>query len=237
MLPQDRRNWRSMSDGERNDGERNDGERNDGERSEEGPDHEDGVARSGLTGKLLVATPVLGDPNFTRTVILVLEHGHAGALGLILNNPMGVPVVEILDAWTDEAAQAPPAVMFSGGPVSPVAIIGLVRAPRPQPGHLGIDGWQPKGWHDVLGGIGTVDLSVPPEDQPELDGVRLFSGYSGWSADQLDEEIEDGAWFCLEAIEADLLTEQPERLWHDVLKRQGGQLALLATFPPHPSLN
>lgn len=222
MLRRDRRNWRSMSDEERSDG---------------GADHADGVARGELTGKLLVATPRLGDPNFTRTVILVLEHGHESALGLILNNPMGVPVLEILDVWNDEAAKAPPAVMFSGGPVSPGAIIGLVRAPRPRAEHPGIDGWKPQGWHDVLGGIGTVDLSVPPEDQPELDGVRLFSGYSGWSADQLDEEIEDGAWFCLEAIEADLLTEQPEHLWHDVLQRQGGQLALLATFPPHPSVN
>jgi putative transcriptional regulator len=119
-------------------------------------------------------------------------------------------------------------VMFSGGPVSPGAIIGLVRAPGAV---------KPEGWHDVLGQIGTVDLSIPPVDQPELDGVRLFSGYSGWSADQLDDEVEEGAWFCLDAMEVDLLTEEPEELWHDVLQRQGGQLALLASFPPHPSVN
>jgi putative transcriptional regulator len=185
-----------------------------------------------LTGKLLVATPRLGDPNFTRTVILILEHAPAGALGLVLNHQMGVPVEEILEAWHEEAAKAPPAVMFSGGPVSPGAIIGLVRARGDGP-----EVRYPEGWHQVIGAIGTVDLSVVPSDQPPLDGVRLFSGYSGWSADQLDDEIEEGAWFCLDAIETDLLTEQPELLWHDVLQRQGGNIGLLATFPPNPSVN
>jgi putative transcriptional regulator len=185
-----------------------------------------------LTGKLLVATPRLGDPNFARTVILVLEHATAGALGLVLNHPMGVPVYEILEPWSEEATKVPPAVMFSGGPVSPGAIIGLVRAPG-----IRQEEWQPQGWHQVLGGIGTVDLSVVPADQPPLDGARLFSGYSGWSADQLDDEIEEGAWFCLEAVETDLITDEPELLWHDVLQRQGGNIGLLATFPPNPSVN
>ena len=198
------------------------------EQSDDGDARREPGATGDLTGKLLVATPRLGDPNFTRAVILVLEHGDTGALGLVLNHPMGVPVGEILEAWQGEAEKAPPGVMFSGGPVSPGAIIGLVRTAGAA---------QPEGWHDVLGPIGTVDLSVGPEDQPELGGVRLFSGYSGWSADQLGDEIEDGAWFCLDAMEADLLTEEPEELWHDVLQRQGGQLALLANFPPHPSVN
>jgi putative transcriptional regulator len=193
---------------------------------------DDFIPGEDLTGKLLVATPRLGDPNFTRTVILVLEHAPAGALGLVLNHPMAVPVEEILGAWHFEAAKAPPAVMFSGGPVSPGAVIGLVRLPGANP-----DGQHPEGWHQVLGAIGTVDLSVTPDDQPPLDGVRLFSGYSGWSSDQLDDEIAEGAWFCLDPIEADLLTEDPESLWHDVLQRQGGKLGLLATFPPHPSVN
>jgi putative transcriptional regulator len=184
-------------------------------------------AEEDLTGKLLVATPRLGDPTFTRTVILMLEHGPAGALGLVLNRPMAVPVDEILDPWHPEAAKAPPAVMFSGGPVSPGAIIGLVRAPTTVP----------VGWHEVLGGVGTVDLSVPPRDQPALDGARLFSGYAGWSANQLDDEIAEGAWFRLVALESDLLTEEPDLLWHDVLQRQGGQIGLLASFPPHPSVN
>jgi putative transcriptional regulator len=181
-----------------------------------------------LTGMLLVASPSLADPNFARTVVLVLDHGPSGTIGLVLNRPTGVPVDEILRQWHEQAALASPAVIFSGGPVSPSAVIGLVRGTL-----MG----EPAGWRSVLGEVGTVDLSVPPEDQPALDGARLFSGYSGWASDQLDDEIDEGAWFCLDAIEDDLMTREPEQLWHDVLRRQGGDLGMLANFPPHPSVN
>jgi putative transcriptional regulator len=182
-----------------------------------------------LTGRLLVASPRLVDPSFSRTVVFLLDHEPAGALGLVLNRPTGVPVDEILAQWHDQAKMAEPPVIFSGGPVSPGAVIGLVR--RPPAG-------EPAGWHAVIGEIGTVDLSIAPEDQPEaLGGARLFSGYAGWSSRQLDEELGEDAWFCLDALEDDLLTDQPERLWHDVLRRQGGEIGLLATYPPHPYLN
>lgn len=182
-----------------------------------------------LTGMLLVATPRLDDPSFSRTVVLVLDHSPTGALGIVLNRPTAVPVEEILAQWHDQASRARPAVIFSGGPVSPGAVIGLVRGALPG---------EPAGWRSVLGEVGTVDLSVPPDDQPSgLEGARLFSGYSGWSAEQLDDEIEEGAWFCLAAMEDDLLTDDPAGLWREVLRRQGGELRLLANFPPHPSVN
>jgi putative transcriptional regulator len=182
-----------------------------------------------LTGMLLVASPRLVDPSFSRTVVFLLDHEPAGALGLVLNRPTAVPVDEILAQWHDQAEKARPAMIFSGGPVSPGAVIGLAQRPPPD---------DPVGWHPVLGEIGTIDLSVAPEDQPDsLGGARLFSGYAGWSSRQLDDELAEGAWFCLEALEGDLLTDRPERLWHDVLRRQGGEIGLLATYPPHPYLN
>jgi putative transcriptional regulator len=182
-----------------------------------------------LSGMLLVASPSLEDPSFARTVVLVLDHSPTGTLGLVLNRPTEVPVSEILLQWHHQATRALPAVIFSGGPVSPGAVIGLVR---------GSLGREPAGWRQVLGNVGTVDLSVAPDEQPrDLDGVLLFSGYSGWSADQLDDEIDEGAWFCLACVEADLLTNEPSLLWRDVLRRQGGDLGLLANYPPHPSVN
>jgi putative transcriptional regulator len=197
--------------------------------NEEQSDEPSGGSTRDLTGRLLVASPRLADPSFDRTVVLVLDHSPAGALGLILNRPTAVPVEEILAQWHEQATKALPAVIFSGGPVSPGAVIGLVR---------GSPSGEPAGWHPVLGDIGAVDLSVAPDDQPSgLDGARLFSGYAGWSPDQLDQEVEEGAWFCLDALEDDLLTRQPTELWHDVLQRQGGELRLLATYPPHPSVN
>ena len=86
--------------------------------------------------------------------------------------------------------------------------------------------------------MGTVDLSVPPIDQPvELHGARLFSGYSGWAPDQLEAELAEGAWFVLDAVVGDVFGAEVDRLWHDVMRRQGGALSLLATYPSHPSLN
>jgi len=183
-----------------------------------------------LIGRLLVASPQLGDPNFERSVILMLDHGPDGALGVVLNRPTGLPVDEILDVWRDQAQAAPPGVVFRGGPVSPDAVIGLARTELPE-----VDDAQ---WRLVLDGVGTVDLAVAPEEQPvAVVGVRMFAGYAGWSPDQLEDELAEGAWIVLEALVADVFTEEADALWHDVLRRQGGKLALLATYPPHPSVN
>ena len=190
----------------------------------QGPDDDD------LIGRLLVASPQLGDPNFERTVVLLLDHGPEGALGVVLNRPTGLPVDEILDAWRAEALAVPPGVVFRGGPVSPDAVIGLARTEGED-----VDGSQ---WRLVLDGVGTVDLAVAPAEQPvTVAGVRMFAGYAGWSPDQLEEELGEGAWIVVEALATDIFTAEAEALWHDVLQRQGGSLALLAAYPPHPSVN
>ena len=184
-----------------------------------------------LTGRLLVASTRLGDPNFERAVVLLLDHGEDGALGVVLNRPTPVPVGEILEPWHDQARRVPPDVVFRGGPVSPDAVIGLARAKSGE--HAA-----PGRWRAVIASVGTVDLSVAPDDQPVgLDGARLFSGYSGWAPDQLESEVGERAWFVLDALAADVFCSHPDLLWHDVMRRQGGDLSLLATFPSHPSLN
>jgi putative transcriptional regulator len=183
-----------------------------------------------LIGRLLVASPQLGDPNFDRTVIIVLDHGPEGALGVVLNRPTGLPVDEILDPWRAQALAAPPAVVFRGGPVSPDAVIGLARTEA--------DVIDESEWRIVLDGVGTVDLAVAPDEQPvAVSGVRMFAGYAGWSPDQLEEEMADGAWIVVDALAGDVFTADADALWHDVLQRQGGKLALLAAYPPHPSVN
>jgi len=182
-----------------------------------------------LIGRLLVASPQLGDPNFERTVVLLLDHGPEGALGVVLNRPTGLPVDEILEAWRDEALAAPPGVVFRGGPVSPDAVIGLARTDAE------VDETR---WRLVLEGVGTVDLAVAPPEQPmAVAGVRMFAGYAGWSPDQLEAELGEGAWIIVDALVTDVFTTEAEDLWHDVLQRQGGKLALLAAYPPHPSVN
>jgi putative transcriptional regulator len=182
-----------------------------------------------LAGRLLVAAPQLADPNFARTVVLVIEHDEPGAIGVVLNRPLHVEVAEILGTWSEQAQAAPPAVIFSGGPVSPDAVIALAR-PASSPGT--------GQWRAVVPGVGVVDLSVGPEDQPvALDGTRLFSGYAGWGPGQLEAELEDGGWLVVDALAVDAFAEEPGELWHDVLQRQGGSMAMLATYPPSPSVN
>lgn len=180
-----------------------------------------------LRGRLLVATPTLYDPNFFRTVVLVLEHGEDGAIGVALNRPSETTVGETLPDWDSLASD--PGVVFVGGPVSPDAAIGLARSATTD----GADGWAP-----LFGRLGTVDLGRAPFALPvAIQNLRVFAGYAGWSGGQLDGEVDSGGWFVLDAAPDDVFTSEPGTLWASVLRRQGGRLAMFATAPPHPSLN
>src|SRR5262249_31970862 len=144
-------------------------------------------------GRLLVAAPGLLDPSFHRAVVLVLEHGPQGALGVVLNRPTGL---EVRDALPSELAEALPAdaLVFSGGPVQPEAVI------------LVADFLHPTADADVaFGSVGVVD---PEADPHVLDGdvraVRAFGGYAGWGAGQLESEIEEEAWIDAEAVADDV---------------------------------
>lgn len=185
------------------------------------------MARPTLTGRLLVAAPHLLDPNFVRTVVLICRHDEDGALGLVLNRPTDIPVGEHLPGWTE--ALAPPEVVFVGGPVQPEMAVGLARR---SPGSL------PAGWTEVGGDIGLVDLGETPGDAVgHLDVLRVFAGYAGWSAGQLDFEAASEDWFVVDTADDDLFSGEAAGLWRGVLRRQPGQLALYADFPLDPSGN
>ena len=186
-----------------------------------------GMARESLTGQLLVATPALKDPNFERTVVLLVAHEPAGALGVVLNRATEIPVADVLGDWGNLAGS--PAVVFEGGPVQPDTAICLARS-RP--------GADPEGFNKVNGPIGTLDLSRDPESfEGTVEGVRVFAGYAGWAAGQLEAEIATGSWFVFDALPGDPLFPYPEELWAMVLRRQGGLTAAVAYFPADPSLN
>ena len=181
-------------------------------------------------GRLLVATPALVDDSFDRTVILVVEHTDAGALGVVLNRPGGVPVGEILDRW--EPLATPPAVLYVGGPVEREAVLALGAHVDPE--HVA-----DAGTTMVVGSIGVVDLSREPEEvAPELHGLRLFSGYAGWGPGQLDDELAAGGWLVMEADPGDVLTAEAEDLWRVVLGRQPDRaLRRLALYPDELNAN
>ena len=168
-----------------------------------------------LKGKLLVATPALGDPNFDRTVVLVLEHGDEGAAGVVLNRPTDMELLGHLPGWEEHAAA--PGVVFVGGPVSPSGVICLAITD---------------------GEIETLDPTILPDDVGAVvDGVRVFAGYAGWGAGQVEGEIADGAWFVVDALPGDALSSRPNDLWRAVLRRQPGRLSLFANYPDDVSSN
>ncbi|MER7415175.1 YqgE/AlgH family protein [Micromonospora peucetia] len=187
-----------------------------------------GRATGAMTGRLLVATPALKDPNFDRTVVLLVAHEPGGALGVVLNRATEVPVADVLGDWSDLARD--PAVLFEGGPVQPDSAICLARMRHPVQ--------RLKGFHQVSGAVGTLDLSVEPGRLREgITGIRVFAGYSGWGSGQLEQEIEDGSWFLLDALPGDAFVDRPDDLWPMVLRRQGGMMAAVAHFPPDVALN
>jgi putative transcriptional regulator len=188
----------------------------------------EGRAMKSLVGHLLVATPSLRDPNFERTVVLLVAHEEGGALGVVLNRATDVPVGEVLGPW--EGVASPPAVVYEGGPVQPEAAICLARVRSTS--------LEMRGFSRVQGTLGTVDLSTDPaEMQDELIEVRVFAGYAGWSPGQLEEEVATGSWLTFTALPSDPFTARPDDLWGMVLRRQGGLVAAVAMYPADPTLN
>lgn len=192
---------------------------------------DDGFMSEARPGMLLVATPALVDPNFIDSVVLLLDADADGALGVVLNRPSGVPVDEVLESWGDVVAD--PEVLFHGGPVGTdgALAVALLRDPEDVPvGFRAVDG--------VDGRLGLVDLDTPVElIEGSLEGLRIFAGYAGWGADQLDGEIEEGSWYVVPAEAADAFRADTADLWRDVLRRQPGELAWHSTRPFDPELN
>jgi len=171
-----------------------------------------------LAGSLLVATPILIDPNFFRTVVLLVQHDEDGCVGVVLNRPTEEPVVDHLPEWAEHLE--PGAIINYGGPVEPAVAIGLALTPEGMP--TGVPG------------LSLVDLSAPPGDKAPA--VRIYSGYSGWGSDQLEAEISLGSWYVVQASPDDPF-DSDEGQWRRVLRRQSGLLSIVSTYPDDPTLN
>jgi putative transcriptional regulator len=175
---------------------------------------------------LLVAAPPLVDPNFDRTVVLMLEHGESGALGIVLNRPSDTTLQDVFPEWRELVS--PPGVAFAGGPVATDAVIALARR-RAAP---------IEGFTEILDDLGTINLADDPLDVGgSLVSLRVFAGYAGWATGQLEEEMTQGAWFDVALHADDPFAAAPERLWRDVLRRQRGRLSVFSTFPEDASVN
>jgi putative transcriptional regulator len=176
--------------------------------------------------RLLVATPLIADPTFERTVVLLLAHGPDGAFGIVLNRPSDTAVDEVAPAWSGHAAA--PGVLFLGGPVGRDSLVALGRS-----GAVGV-----RSEARIIGDCAAVYLeALPGEGGPEWDRIRMFAGSAGWAPRQLEDELAEGAWWVVDAEPADVTDSDPDRLWSRVLRRQRGEVAWFANHPEDPSAN
>jgi putative transcriptional regulator len=175
-----------------------------------------------LKGQLLIATAGLLDPNFHRTVVLVAEHSEDGAMGLVLNRPAGVAVADAAPQL--ETLVGPEEPIFVGGPVESQAVVVLAEFDEPEDAAS-----------LVIDDVGFMPAETDAE--PATRRARVFAGYAGWSAGQLEIELAENAWILEPASPEHVFAAPGEDVWSHVLRRKGGQFAVLSLMPPDPSLN
>ncbi len=178
-----------------------------------------GEVRALSTGKILVASRELRDPNFAESVVLLVDFSSKGAVGLILNRQTDVPVSRVFTG--PEALNATRALLFLGGPVEVQGVLGLAR------------GTAGSGDRHVLGDVYLVnsreslDALIAGGAAPER--CRVYAGYSGWSAEQLQRETISGAWSVLDGDARIIFDRNPDTLWDRLIKRAGGLEARRST--------
>lgn len=179
-----------------------------------------------LAGHLLIAVPAMEDANFFRTVVLVFQHTEEGASGVVINRPSDVSIVDVWKQITDEPCHQE-GMVFVGGPVEgPLIALHSNRELGETPV---VD--------DVFVSVGRTSLNQLVK-QPDED-VRIYSGYSGWGANQLESEIDQGGWLTLPAV-AGLVFDSPDGLWKQVCEQVGDDVlksSLGNHIPDNPSLN
>ncbi len=180
-------------------------------------------------GTLLISQPFLGDPNFERSVVLLCRYSPAeGAFGLVLTRPTPLLLGDVLALPPTAALPVARLPLFTGGPVQPDTLHFVhQRAELPGASALGQGVFWGGDFDQFLAGL---DADAGPT-------VRLFAGYSGWSAGQLEEEIGRGSWIRQPASAGKVFTLESDAFWRTILREKGGRYRALANYPLDPRLN
>lgn len=176
---------------------------------------------SSLAGFFLVAAPRLPDPNFLRSVVLMIQHSEEGAFGLVLNRPSNVRLVDVWEEATGQpcASRRP---IYVGGPVEgpPMALHGRVDC----------------GEQEVVPGVYfSADLDHLQQllgGEGDGESYRVFSGYSGWAPEQLEGELEAGGWMTIPAT-AELIFADDDELWKHISELIGLDILTSTLGMPH----
>ena len=177
-------------------------------------------------GRILISDPFLPDPYFNRSVVLLVDHHDDGSLGFIINKPLEISLDE-----TELKIDGAHHKMYFGGPVQSSDLFYIHNRGKDVTGSTEIkDGlW----W----GGDFDVVESMLKEGTLSEKDIRFFVGYSGWEADQLNDEIEENSWLVVDIDLAPLFETESENLWKTMLEEMDGQISVLSTFPEDPNLN
>lgn len=183
-------------------------------------------ARKAARGKVLIAEPLMGDPNFDRTVVFLTDHNSEGSVGFILNRLVEVSFNDlVLDFPAFETA------IGEGGPVQQDNLFFLHAKGDLLPGSEEIiAGVYWGGDFNILKELISLEL-ISAND------IRFFLGYSGWSAGQLEAEIDQKAWQIAPADPQLIFSDVPEKIWPKVLASLGGDYPLWQNTPLDPNLN
>jgi putative transcriptional regulator len=178
-------------------------------------------------GKLLIATPsIIGDYNFQRSVILLVDEKTTGTVGFILNKPLEYTLDEVIDGVNIKFP------LYYGGPVEQDSLFFIHRTANLIPNSLLI-------YDDVYwsGDFETVIELLISKELKE-DKIRFFLGYSGWSEDQLETELKSKSWIIANSvIEKEWIKKHSKNLWKNHMKAMGGEFLIWSNTPENPSWN
>ena len=175
-------------------------------------------------GRLLIAMPMLNDPNFWQAVVLLCNYGPDGALGVVLNRPTEVAVSALIHDFPNLAGGER---IYEGGPVAKNGMLVLCRG-------------SVNGGNNIVGDISLAkDLeSLKAVDNTESSSeIRCYLGYAGWTPGQLEAEIKTGAWRTMRADSTLIFDADSTVLWPQMMRRLGPEWAFYATMPLNPNMN
>jgi putative AlgH/UPF0301 family transcriptional regulator len=176
-------------------------------------------------GKLLVASRSLGDPDFARTVVLLVRYDETGVVGLILNRRTDIPLSRVLDL---DAAKDRSDRVYLGGPVGPSAVFALLKSTA-----------KIEKAENIFGSVYLISDKALFEQtisaRPDPGVFHVYLGYAGWTQDQLRTEAQLGAWFVFPADAATVFGSDPDSLWLQMIQKTELQLAKTEPFAETPS--
>ena len=176
------------------------------------PGSDEAPAPTSLAGQLLVAAPWMGDPRFERTAILIVEHGPGGAVGIVINKPVGEQsLASVFKALGQKGGDVSGSVrVFSGGPVQLEVGFVIHSADYHRPETVALT--------DRISMTSSVAILQDIGVKRGPAKILVAFGYAGWGPGQLEHEIEEHAWGIAEAEPTLVFDEDKDNVWEDARK-------------------